>query len=76
MEALYSGYRRFILLTRDERFQYFHLLNAGDLIVFDNRRILHARNAFNLETGHRHLQGCYVDKDELLSRIRVLERGI
>lgn len=76
MEALYSAYRRFILLTRDERFQYFHLLNAGDLIVFDNRRILHARNAFNLETGYRHLQGCYVDKDELLSRIRVLERGL
>lgn len=76
MEALYAGYRRFILLTREEKFQYFHLLNAGDLIVFDNRRVLHARNAFSLDTGDRHLQGCYVDKDELLSRIRVLERDL
>ncbi|MDX2422095.1 MAG: TauD/TfdA family dioxygenase [Amphritea sp.] len=71
---LYQAYRRFIALTRDPQFQFFYRLNAGDLIVFDNRRVLHARNAFNLEKGHRHLQGCYVDRDELLSRIRVLER--
>jgi len=76
IESFYKAYRLFIMLTRDESFQYFHRLNAGDLIAFDNRRILHARNAFNLEEGNRHLQGCYVDKDELLSRIRVLERAI
>jgi len=74
MLALYSGYRRFMLLAREERFQFFHRLNAGDLLVFDNRRVLHSRNAFSLEQGHRHLQGCYVDRDELLSRIRLLER--
>jgi len=72
--ALYKAYRCFIRLTREERFQFFHRLNSGDLIVFDNRRVLHARNAFDLKTGSRHLQGCYVDRDELLSRIRVLER--
>ena len=44
-------------------------------IVFDNRRVLHARNAFDLKAGRRHLQGCYIDRDELLSRIRVLERN-
>jgi len=76
MKAFYKAYRLFILLTRQERFQYFHRLDAGDLIVFDNRRILHARNAFDLEEGNRHLQGCYLDKDELLSRIRVLERAL
>jgi len=72
--ALYKAYRCFIQLTREVEFQFFHRLNAGDLIVFDNRRVLHARNAFDLKTGMRHLQGCYVDRDELLSRIRVLER--
>ncbi len=72
--SLYSGYRRFMKLTRESKFQYFHRLNAGDLLVFDNRRVLHARNAFDLRQGERHLQGCYVDRDELLSRIRVLER--
>jgi len=74
--ALYKAYRCFIQLTRDVEFQFFHRLNSGDLIVFDNRRVLHARNAFDLKTGMRHLQGCYVDRDELLSRIRVLEREV
>ena len=73
--SLYSAYRCFMQLTREARFQYFHRLNAGDLLVFDNRRVLHARNAFDLKQGERHLQGCYVDRDELLSRIRVLERS-
>jgi len=76
MESFYSAYRQFILLTRDKRFQYFHRLKAGDLIIFNNRRVLHARNAFNLENGNRHLQGCYVDTDELLSHIRVLQRTL
>ncbi len=76
MQILYRAYRQFILLTRDEKFQFSYRLNAGDLIVFDNRRILHSRNAFDLESGDRHLQGCYVDKDELLSKIRVLEREL
>ena len=76
LDSFYRAYRLFIMLTREKRFQYYERLNAGDLIVFDNRRILHARNAFNLEEGDRHLQGCYVDKDELLSRIRILERTL
>lgn len=74
VQDLYKGYRQFMLLTREPRFQFFYRLNAGDLVVFDNRRVLHARNAFNLEQGERHLQGCYIDRDELLSRIRILER--
>ena len=72
--ALYKAYRCFITLTRESKFQFFHRLNAGELIVFDNRRVLHARNAFDLKAGKRHFQGCYLDRDELLSRIRVLER--
>ena len=29
---------------------------------------------FEVPTGARHFQGCYVDRDELLSRILVLQR--
>lgn len=72
----YRGYRCFMTLTRQASFQFYYRLGPGDLIVFDNRRVLHARNAFDLQQGERHLQGCYVDRDELLSRIRVLERAI
>lgn len=74
MPQLYQAYRRFMLLARAPRFRLCRRLEAGDMWVFDNRRILHARTAFDPMSGKRHLQGCYVDRDELLSRIRVLER--
>lgn len=74
MPLLYRAYRRFIAMTRDERFRLVKRLNPGELWCFDNRRTLHARNAFDPATGARHFQGCYIDRDELLSRILVLQR--
>jgi gamma-butyrobetaine dioxygenase len=61
-------------MTREERFRVLFRLGAGDMSTFDNRRVLHARSAFDPTSGDRHLQGCYIDTDELLSRIRVLRR--
>lgn len=44
-------------------------LDAGQAIVFDNRRVLHARTGFDATDG-RHLQGCYVDIDAVASAAR------
>jgi len=74
MPLLYRAYRRFIAMTREPRFRLMQRLNPGELWCFDNRRTLHARNAFDPATGARHFQGCYIDRDELLSRILVLQR--
>ncbi|WP_338522328.1 gamma-butyrobetaine dioxygenase [Pseudomonas batumici] len=74
MPVLYGAYRRFIAMTREARFRVMQRLNPGELWCFDNRRTLHARNAFDPATGARHFQGCYIDRDELLSRILVLQR--
>ena len=74
MPALYHAYRRFIAMTREPRFRVMTRLNPGEMWCFDNRRTLHARNAFDPTSGARHFQGCYVDRDELLSRILVLQR--
>ncbi|KIH81233.1 gamma-butyrobetaine dioxygenase [Pseudomonas batumici] len=74
MPVLYGAYRRFIAMTREARFRVMQRLNPGELWCFDNRRTLHARNAFDPATGTRHFQGCYIDRDELLSRILVLQR--
>jgi hypothetical protein len=43
-------------------------------VVFDNTRILHAREGF-AETGERHLQGCYADLDGAESTVAVLARS-
>lgn len=47
---------------------------AGEMVTFDNLRVLHGRTAFgeNLK-GERHVQGAYVDWDEARSKIRVLK---
>ncbi|VVO42038.1 gamma-butyrobetaine dioxygenase [Pseudomonas fluorescens] len=74
MPKLYHAYRRFIAMTREARFRLMTRLNPGEMWCFDNRRTLHARNAFDPTTGARHFQGCYIDRDELLSRILVLQR--
>ena len=39
-------------------------------------RVLHARRAFDPTSGPRHLQGAYVDRDEINSRWRVLKREL
>lgn len=74
MPLLYRAYRRLIAMTREPRFRLMQRLNPGELWCFDNRRTLHARNAFDPASGARHFQGCYIDRDELLSRILVLQR--
>jgi gamma-butyrobetaine dioxygenase len=74
MPALYRAYRRFIAMTREARFRVIARLSPGEMWCFDNRRTLHARNAFDPNSGARHFQGCYIDRDELLSRILVLQR--
>ncbi len=70
----YRAAKRFNELCADERFQIGYPFRPGDLVGFDNRRVLHGRDAFESGAGRRYLRGCYVDRDEILSRLRVLRR--
>lgn len=47
-------------------------LNTGDIMVTNNLRVMHGRNAYDPSSGDRHLQLSYMDFDDLLSRIRML----
>jgi gamma-butyrobetaine dioxygenase len=60
------------LLAADDAVVTFRL-SPGDVAVFDNGRVLHGRTAFS-DVGERRLQGCYADRDALLSRLALLER--
>lgn len=51
---------------------YEHRLQAGECVLFNNRRVLHARRAFDTTAGERWLKGAYLDTDVFLSRLRVL----
>ncbi len=71
MAEYYRAYRVFGEMLHDPLARIGFRLDPGQLMVFDNQRVLHGRSAY--EHGERHLQGCYADKDALHSRIRVLD---
>lgn len=52
----------------------------GDIIVMDNTRVLHGRQAFDQKTaptkGLRHIQNVCIDWDDLRSRRRVLQKNL
>jgi len=64
-------------------FTWDHKLSPGDMLVFNNRRMLHGRRGFSaakgtsFEDSQRHLVGCYTNIDDTLNSYRVLlrERG-
>lgn len=72
--GFYRAYRQLLMLTRDPAYAVTLRLAAGQMVVFDNRRVLHGRAAFDPGTGYRHLHGFYVDRGDWDSRIRVLAR--
>jgi gamma-butyrobetaine dioxygenase len=65
MEAFYRAYDRFARIVRDPRHQYRFSLRAGDFLVYDNHRMLHARTGF---TGRRWVRGIYFDSEALEPR--------
>jgi gamma-butyrobetaine dioxygenase len=61
-------------LFEDPAYELRFKLNPGEMMMFDNNRVLHGRTAFDPSEGHRQLQGCYVDLDGPRSTYLVLKR--
>lgn len=76
VEPWYAAYRNFARILKQPERELVFRLAPGDLLVMQNERALHGRTTFDVNLGRRHLQGCYVDKDGLESRMRVLRRQI
>ena len=72
MTNYYKAYRKFSSIIDDSAMALTFKLNPGECFIVDNTRVLHARTAYSGK-GSRWLQGCYVDKDGLLSTILTLQ---
>ena len=72
MADYYAAYRRFAELIEDPVMEVSFKLKPGELFIVDNTRVLHARKSFS-SSGSRWLQGCYADKDGLLSTLAAIE---
>ena len=70
----YKAYRKFSDIINHPTMAVNFKLNPGDCFIVDNTRVLHARTAY-LTAGSRWLQGCYADKDGLLSTISTLSKN-
>ena len=74
MDKVYKAHHRFGNLLHDKKFQINFRLEPGDIFSFNNRRVLHGRTAFDPSSGHRHLQGYYMDRDEIIGRLNFLKK--
>ena len=73
-DEIKKAYRKLASLMHDDNYTVKFKLKAGDIFCFNNRRILHGRTEYDPNSGHRHLQGYYMDRDEILSRLNFLKK--
>ncbi|MHC8508262.1 MAG: TauD/TfdA family dioxygenase [Rhodospirillales bacterium] len=75
MAAYMRSVRCFEAVTEDPAMAVPFKLNPGECFMVDNTRVLHGRAAYAASGGSRRLQGCYPDKDGLLSTLAALEEA-
>ena len=73
-DKVYKGLRRLFEMGESADNTVKVRLKPGEMLGFDNRRVLHGRTAFDPTTGGRALRGCYVEREELWSRLRIIAR--
>ncbi len=74
VEPMYAALDTFWRMLRDPGYHLNLRLDPGCLVAYDNHRVLHGRKIFDPTTGERHLQGCYLNLEDLESNLRLLDR--
>ena len=76
LESFYAARKKLYYLYESEEFELNFRLESGMLVMFDNIRILHGRTEYDVNTGFRHLQGCYIDHDSTEGKLRRLKSNL
>ena len=64
----YEAIKKFDTYANSKDYQWRHILKPGEMLIFDNWRLLHGRGAFN---GSRKMAGCYLNKEDFDSTCRM-----
>ena len=64
----YKAIKKFDQLANSKKYQWRHILRPGELLIFNNWRIMHGRGSFN---GKRKMAGCYINKEDFDSCCRM-----
>ena len=68
----YKARKKLYELCSSKNFSINFRLEGGMLMMFDNHRLLHGRTKYDPSSGHRHLQGCYIEHDATEGKLRRL----
>ena len=70
--AFYDAQRILGQMIDDDRYKLVFKANNGDLLTVHSHRVLHGRLSFDPTSGARHLQDVYMDYDDFMDRLNVL----
>ncbi len=70
VEVYYRGLRRLLELAEDDDLTIRRVLHPGDVVVFDNHRVLHGRTELTMK-GRRFLQWMQVERGDFHSALRI-----
>ncbi|KAK2064652.1 trimethyllysine dioxygenase [Colletotrichum caudatum] len=63
----YAAARKWNAILRRRDVEYWVQLQPGQVLIFDNWRVMHGRSAFE---GRRRIAGAYINRDDFISRWR------
>lgn len=80
IRRIHEALSKYSAILNDPKLRYERQLKIGECVVFDNRRVLHARTGFRAgkeaKGEIRLLMGCYLDETSVADRFRVLQDEI
>ncbi|XP_053721851.1 gamma-butyrobetaine dioxygenase [Synchiropus splendidus] len=77
VQPFYRALRAFVDIMNRPQNLVTYTMEAGDMVTFDNWRLLHGRRSYvSRPDGLRHLEGAYLDWDEVMSRLRILRKSV
>ncbi|GFO31356.1 gamma-butyrobetaine dioxygenase [Plakobranchus ocellatus] len=71
IEPFFEAYKHFYLMVQNSQSVYKLRMVDGDMITFNNRRVLHGRAPYCNQRGLRLFQGTYLELSEFQSRLQV-----
>ena len=66
----FAAFKAFGEHLREPENLYSFTFKPGDLVILNNRRVLHGRYTFHFSKLQRHLEGCFADLDEAQAQYR------
>ncbi len=72
VEPMHDAQRKLSALMRHPDFEIRFMLEPGDILAYDNQRVIHGRAAYDDSRGMRHLRSVEVSREEFHNRLRLL----